>query len=226
MVLAVGSGRLTGQVMMLLTRLLTLVVGELVMPSLMLVVICPGSVVAGTLLFLTFIDFSLLLLVLWSIMMVMVVLLLTLLSGLLVLPRGAVCFMRFGTGLFCSGHLVLGIRNGFMFLLLLSVLRTLLIAPIPQVSWLSGSPFQVVSIGLRLVWILELVVFLMWDCSFFMNFGLVRGCLLKRPILAIFGQGVQFQCRLFLLVQALIFGAPVVFVGAMMRSLCMLLRWC
>ena len=53
-----------------LDRLLTLVVGGLVMLSLMLVVICLGSVVAGTLLFLTFIDFSLPFLELWSIMMV------------------------------------------------------------------------------------------------------------------------------------------------------------
>ena len=33
---------------------------------------------------------------------------------------------------------------------------------------------------------------------------------LERLILNIFGQGVQYQCRLFLLVQALIFGVPVV----------------
>ena len=33
---------------------------------------------------------------------------------------------------------------------------------------------------------------------------------MKRPILAIFAQDVQFQCRLFFLVQALIFGVPVV----------------
>ena len=45
----VEFGRLTGLVMTLLIRLLTLVVAELVMLSLMLVVICPGSVVAGTL---------------------------------------------------------------------------------------------------------------------------------------------------------------------------------
>ena len=68
----------------------------LVMLSLMLVVICPGSVVAGTLLFLIFIVFSLLFLVLWSIMMVGMLLLLILLSGLLVLfPRGVGWFMRF-----------------------------------------------------------------------------------------------------------------------------------
>ena len=44
-----------------------------------------------------------------------------------------------------------------------------------------------------------------------MNYGLVRGCLWKKLVLGIFDQGVQFQCRLFLLVQALIFGVPVVF---------------
>ena len=33
----------------------------------------------------------------------------------------------------------------------------------------------------------------------------MRGCLLKKLILDIFGQGVPFQCRLFCLVQALIF---------------------
>ena len=61
---------------------------KLVMLSLMLVVLCPGFVVAGTLLFLTFIGFSLPFLGLWSIMMVGKVLLLILWYGLLVLiPR-------------------------------------------------------------------------------------------------------------------------------------------
>ena len=86
--------------------------------------------------------FSLPFLVLWSIMMVGMVLLLILLFGLLVLfQRGVGWFMRFGTGLFCLDHLVFGIRNGFRFLLLLSVLRTLLIGPILLVSWLNGSLF-------------------------------------------------------------------------------------
>ena len=57
-------------------RLLTLVVGELVMLSLMLVVICLGFVVSGTLLFLIFIGSSLPYLVLWSIMTDLLVLLL------------------------------------------------------------------------------------------------------------------------------------------------------
>ena len=45
------------------------------------------------------------------------------------------------------------------------------------------------------------------------DLGLVRGCPLKKRFLVIFGQGVQFQCRLFLMVQALIFGALVVLLG-------------
>ena len=56
-------------------------------------------------------------------------------------PRGVVWFMRFGTGHFCPGHLVLGIQNGLLCLLLLSVLRTLLIGPIPLVS----TPFVVAT---------------------------------------------------------------------------------
>ena len=39
---------------------------------------------------------------------------------------------------FCLGRLVFGIRNGLMFLHLPSVLRILLIGPIPLVSWSSG----------------------------------------------------------------------------------------
>ena len=50
----------------------------------------------------------------------------------------------------------------------------------------------------------------MLSCSFFMSFGLVRGCLLKRLILVTSAQDAQFQCRLFRLVQALIFGVHVV----------------
>ena len=73
-------------------------VGGLVLLSLMLVATCLGFVVAGTLLFLIFIFFSLPYLVLWSIMMVGMILLLILLCGLLVLfLRGVGWFMRFGT---------------------------------------------------------------------------------------------------------------------------------
>ena len=45
---------------------------------------------------------------------------------------------------------------------------------------------------------------------------------MKRLLLVTSGQGVQFQCRLFLLVQALIFGALAVLLVALMRSLCLL----
>ena len=102
--LMVGFERLTGWVMTLLMRLLIWGVEGSVLLSLTLVVTCLGSVVAGTLLSLTFIVFSLLFLVLWSIMMVGMVLLLILLSGLLVLsPRGVGWFMRFGDRAFLPG---------------------------------------------------------------------------------------------------------------------------
>ena len=75
------------------------------------------------------------------------------------------------------------------------------------VFWLSGFLFLVLCIGLPMVEILVLVVCLMLSFLFYMSCGLVRGWFLKRHIHVIFGLGVQFQCRLFLLVQALIFGA-------------------
>ena len=107
--LTVGFRNLTGWVTTLLMRLLTLVVGGLVMLSLMHVVICLGLVDVGILSFLIFIGFSLLFLELWSIMMGGMVLLLIHWYGLLVhIPRGVVWFMRFGTGPFCLGHLVFG----------------------------------------------------------------------------------------------------------------------
>ena len=57
---------------------------------------------------------------------------------------------------------------------------------------------------------LVLVVSLMLSCSFFMSFGLVKGCLWRRLILVTSAQDVKFQCRLFHLVQALVFGVLVV----------------
>ena len=70
---------------------------------------------------------------------------------------------------------------------------------------------------------LGLVVFLMWNCSSCMSFGLVRDFLWRKLTHAIFVQGAQFQCRLFLL-----FGPGIDiwrscrFIGAMMQSLCLL----
>ena len=68
-----------------------------------------------------------------------------------------------------------------------------------------------------------LVVFLMLSCSFFMSFGLGRDWSLKRLILGIFGLGVQFQCRLFLFGPGIDIWRSCRFIGAMMRSFCMLL---
>ena len=48
----------------------------------------------------------------------------------------------------------------------------------------------------------------MWSCSFCMSFGRVRGFSWRRLFPGIVDLVAQFQCRLFLLVQALIFGVP------------------
>ena len=76
-------------------------------------------------------------------------LLLTLWYGLQVLVlRGVVWFMLFGTGLFfCLGRLVFGIRSGVLCLQLPSVLTTLLIGPTLLVFWLNGLPFLELCIG-------------------------------------------------------------------------------
>ena len=55
-----------------------------------------------------------------------------------------------------------------------------------------------------------------------MNLGLVRGSLLKKLLLVISGQGVQFQCRLFLFGPGIDIWRSCRFIGALMRSLCFL----
>ena len=50
----------------------------------------------------------------------------------------------------------------------------------------------------------------------------MRGLFWRKLFLVLLGQGAQFQCRLFLLVQALIFWHSCRFTGALMRSLCLL----
>ena len=59
----------------------------------------------------------------------------------------------------------------------------------------------------------------MLNCIFFMSSGLVRGCLMRRLILVIFDQGVQFQCRLFLFGPGMDIWRSCRFIGALMRSL-------
>ena len=65
-------------------------------------------------------------------------------------------------------------------------------------------------------------MFHVFNCLFFMNFSLVRGCLLRERFLVIFGQGVHFS------VSAVPFGPGIDiwrscrFIGAMVRSLCFL----
>ena len=162
-----------------------------------------GFVVAGTLLFLTFIGFSLPFLGLWSVMMVGMVLLLILLFGLLVLfPRVVGWFTRFGTGHFCPGHLIFVNLNGLMCLHLQSVLMILLIGPTQPVSWLSGWLAGGLDLGVGGVSYVELLIlYELWAGE---------RLSLEKAHPRYLRPGVQFQCRLFLLVQALIFGAPVV----------------
>ena len=54
-------------------------------------------------------------------------------------------------------------------------------------------------------------MYLLWRFSFEMSIGLVKGWSWKRPSPGIGGLDAQFQCRLFRLVQALIFGVRVGF---------------
>ena len=107
------------------------------------------------------------------------------------------------------GTLLFGLVNGLQVLLLLLVLRMWRSGPTPLVlvEWVAfpGSlhwPAGGVDLGVGGCHMLS--------CLSFMSFGLVRGFSLRRLFLGIFDPGVQFQCRLFRLVQALIFGAPVV----------------
>ena len=53
---------------------------------------------------------------------------------------------------------------------------------------------------------LGVAVFYLWRCSFRMSSWLVKGSIWRRQFTGAAGQAAQFQCRLFLLVQALIFG--------------------
>ena len=162
----------------------------------------------------------------WLITMGVMARLLILWFGLLVpFPKGIGWYMLLGIMPCCLELRLLGLLGGSKFLHLLSVLRMLLISHTLSAFGSSGLLSWALFIGLLEVLILVLVVFLMSKCSFFMSFGLWAGeslSLIKRPILVIFVLGAQFQCRPFLLVQALMFGAPVVFIGAMMRSLCLL----
>ena len=71
-------------------------------------------------------------------------------------------------------------------------------------------PFWALCIGRLVLLILVLEVFLLLKCSFCLSCGLVRDFVLRVLFLSVGGLDVQFQYRVFLLVQALIFGALVV----------------
>ena len=167
--------------------------------------------------------FLLLLLGLLLIMMMAVVLRRTLLFGLLVLyPRGPGFFMLFVTLLFYLVLLVFGMGIGYLLVSVVSLLKMLGFGLILCLFLLRCRPFWALCIGRLVMLSLVLGVFHLLKCSFCMSSGLVNDFVLKVLFLGIGGLDVQFQCRLFLLVQALIFGAPVGFLGAIFRALRML----
>ena len=156
--------------------------------------------------------FLLLLLGLLLIMMMTVVLRRTLLFGLLDLyPRGPGFFMLFVTLLFYLVLLVFGMGIGCLLVSVVSLLRMLGYGLILCLFLLRCRPFWALCIGRLVLLSLVLGVFHLLKCSFCMSCGLVKDFVLRVLFLGIGGLDVQFQCRLFLLVQALIFGAPVGF---------------
>ena len=118
-----------------------------------------------------------------------------------------------------SGHL--GWCSGSLLLLHPSLLMMLGPGHTLSGSWLSGLISWARCTGQRLELILGLVACLL-RCSFCMSCGLVRGWSWKMPFSGIGGLGAQFQCRLFRLVQPLIFGVSCRFIGALFRALCAL----
>ena len=154
--------------------------------------------------------FLLLLLGLLLILMMAMVRHLTLLCGVLVLcPRGPGLLILFVTLPFCLVPLVFGMGIGFLLVSVVSLLRMFEFGPILCLFLVRCWPFWVLYIGQLVPLSSVLVVFLLLSCSFFMSSGLVSGSVLKLLFLSLVGLGVQFQCRLFLLVQALIFGVLV-----------------
>ena len=199
--------------MTLLMRLLTSVVGRV--GSAVIDARRNLSGVCGPLVpcsFLTFIDFSLRFLEPWSIMMVGMVLLLILQYGLLVLsPRGVGWFHAVRDRAFLPGPP--GIWDSHWVNVPASAISADDVAHWSfsaglLVKWVSflGSPslacwwFGSWAGGISYVELL--ILYELWAGE--------RLSLWRKLILVIFDQGVQFQCRLFLLVQALIFGVPVV----------------
>ena len=158
--------------------------------------------------------FLLLLLGLLLIMMMAVVLRRTLLFGLLVLClKGRELLMLFVTLLFYLVLSVFGMGIGYLLVSVVSLLRMLGFGLILCVFVLKCRPFWALIIGRLMLLSLVLGVFHLLRCSFCMSSGLVNDFFLRVLFLGIGGLDVQFQCRLFLLVQALIFGAPVGFWG-------------
>ena len=118
--------------------------------------------------------------------------------------------MRFGTVHFCLDLLAFGALSGFQVPAAAVCAEDIALWPYTPgllVKWVSfwnslHWPVGDLDLGVGGISQLELLILV--------SFRQERGSLWTRLILAICGQDAQFQCRLFLLVQALIFGAPVV----------------
>ena len=119
--------------------------------------------------------------------------------------------------------LVFGMGIGCLLVSVVSLLRMLGYGLILCLFLLRCRPFWALCIGRLVLLSLVLGVFHLLKCSFCMSCGLVKDFVLRVLFLGIGGLDVQFQCRLFLLVQALIFGAPVGFLEAIFRALRMCL---
>ena len=121
--------------------------------------------------------------------------------------------MLFGIEPFCLDHLVFGILIGLIFLLLLSCAADVALWPYTPgllVKWVTflGSlhwPAGGLDLGVGGISYVELLIlYELWAGE---------RLSLEKATPRYLGQGVQFQCRLFLLVQALIFGAHAVSLG-------------
>ena len=140
-------------------------------------------------------------------MMVWLVLLWTLWNGLWVVPlRGVELCMLFVIEPFCQGRLVSRMGKWSVVAVTHVTCHDIELWPYSVSMLVKWVAFLSTLHWLRVGRILESVVSLMLSCSSFMSFWLVRGCLWRLLFTGTVGWVAQFQCRLFLLVQALILG--------------------
>ena len=137
--------------------------------------------------------------------------------------RGHVCdSCGSGPGFFAWATWNFGIRNGLLCLQLPSVLMTLLIGPTLLVFWLNGLPFLGLCIGLLEVQTLGLVVSLTLNCLFFLSFGAGERLSLEEAHPRYLRAGRQISVSAVPFVPGIDIWRSCRFIGALMRSLCLL----